>query len=116
MLNLKHDFPSLYQKDFSYLDTASSAQKPQVVIDAMADVMENHYANIHRGLYDYSQKTTSAYEAVREKVRAFINAQSTNEIVFTRNTVDWIITLTNNSYHPKLNLYPWCILLIHWAR
>ena len=97
MLNLKHDFPSLYQKDFSYLDTASSAQKPQVVIDAMADVMENHYANIHRGLYDYSQKTTSAYEAVREKVRAFINAQSTNEIVFTRNTTE-AINLVAQSY------------------
>jgi len=90
MLDVKSDFPSLFQKDLAYLDTASSAQKPQMVIDVMSDVMSNHYANIHRGLYDYSQKTTSAYEAVREKIRAFINAKSQNEIVFTRNTTESI--------------------------
>ena len=69
MLNLKVDFPSLYNKDIAFLDTAASAQKPQVVIDAMTTVMQGHYANIHRGLYDYSQQTTEKFEAVREKVK-----------------------------------------------
>jgi len=90
MLNLKSDFPSLFEKDIAYLDTASSAQKPQPVIDAMTSVMTDHYANIHRGLYDYSQKTTTAFEQVREKVRSFINAPSVNEVVFTRNTTEGI--------------------------
>ena len=90
MLNCKPDFPSLHGKDIAFLDTAASAQKPRVVIDAITHVMSDHYANIHRGLYDYSQKTTAAYEAVREKVRTFINAPSTNEIVFTRNTTEAI--------------------------
>jgi cysteine desulfurase/selenocysteine lyase len=90
MLNEKKNFSSLYQKDIAYLDTASSAQKPQVVIDAMTNVMSDHYANIHRGFYDYSQKTTSAYEAVREKIKNFINANSVNEVIFTRNTTEAI--------------------------
>jgi cysteine desulfurase/selenocysteine lyase len=85
----KSDFPSLTGKNFAYLDTASSAQKPRAVIDAMANVMENHYANIHRGLYDYSQQTTT-YESVRSKIAKFINANSVNEIVFTRNTTEGI--------------------------
>ena len=62
------------------MDSAASAQKPQAVIDAMTHVMEDHYANIHRGLYDYSQKTTTAYEAVRAKIGGFINAKSSNPI------------------------------------
>lgn len=86
----KSDFPSLYNKKIAFLDSAASAQKPQGVIDAMAHVMTDHYANIHRGLYDYSQKTTSAYEAVREKIRTFIHARSVNEIIFTRNTTEGI--------------------------
>jgi cysteine desulfurase/selenocysteine lyase len=90
MLNLKADFPALYNRDFSYLDTASSAQKPQVVIDTMTHVMSNHYANIHRGLYDNSQKTTQKYEDVRAKVQVFLNARSKNEVVFIRNTTEGI--------------------------
>jgi cysteine desulfurase/selenocysteine lyase len=90
LLDLKGDFPALAGRDFAYLDTASSAQKPQCVIDAMTYVMGDHYANIHRGLYDNSQKTTTAYEAVREKIQSFINALSKNEIVFTRNTTEAI--------------------------
>ena len=100
MLNLKHDFPSLYQKEFAYLDTASSAQKPQMVIDAMRDVMENHYANIHRGLYKYSQETTTAYEHVRETIRKFLNAPSVDEVIFTRNTTE-AINLVAQSYGHK---------------
>ena len=96
-LDLKKDFPALYGKDIAFLDSAASAQKPQVVIDAMTHVMTEHYANIHRGLYNYSQKTTTAYEAVREKIRAFINAGSVNEIVVTRNTTEGI-NLVAQSY------------------
>lgn len=88
MLNLKADFPALYDKEIAFLDTAASAQKPQAVINAMANVMQDHYANIHRGLYNYSQKTTETFEAVRKKVALFINAISDNEIIFTRNTTE----------------------------
>ncbi len=93
------DFPILSQlvggKRLAYLDTASSAQKPQIVIDAMRDVMTMHYANIHRGLYHFSQKTTAAYEQVREKVAAFINARA-DEIVFTRNATEAINLLAHS--------------------
>ncbi len=125
MLDLKSDFPSLYQKDTAYLDSASSAQKPQAVIDAMTHVMSDHYANIHRGLYDYSQKTTSAYEATRGKIKNFINANSDNEIIFTRNTTEAInlvaqsygreflregdeVILTEMEHHA--NIVPWQLL------
>lgn len=125
MLNVKTDFPSLFERDIAYLDTASSAQKPQAVIDAMAHVMENHYANIHRGLYNYSQKTTEACEAVRGKVQCLINAPSVNEIVFTSNTTEAInivaqsygraffkqgdeVILSEMEHHA--NIVPWQIL------
>ena len=121
----KSDFPSLYGKDFAYLDTASSAQKPQQVINEMKGVMENHYANIHRALYDYSQKTTTAYEAVRGKIASFINAPSNNEIVFTGNSTEGInlvaaswgranlsaddeIILSQMEHHA--NIVPWQLL------
>ena len=88
------DFPILAQKvnnkPVAYLDSASSAQKPQVVIDAISNLYDSHYANIHRGLYNFSQVTTEAYEAVRLKVANFIQAKNTNEIVFTRNTTEAI--------------------------
>ena len=90
----RDDFPALKEtmhgKPLVYLDTASSAQKPQAVIDAMRDVMSYHYANIHRGIYQFSQVTTAEYEAVRGKVAAFLNAPSEREIVFTRNTTEAI--------------------------
>ena len=121
----KSDFPSLCGKDFAYLDTASSAQKPQQVINEMKGVMENHYANIHRALYDYSQKTTTAYEAVRGKIASFINAPSNNEIVFTGNSTEGInlvasswgranlssddeIILSQMEHHA--NIVPWQLL------
>lgn len=125
MLDLKRDFPALYGRDVAYLDTAASAQKPRAVIDAMTHVMDSHYANIHRGLYDYSQQTTTAFEAVREKIRAFINAPSVNEVIFTRNTTEAInlvaqsygrtflqtgdeIILTEMEHHA--NIVPWQLL------
>lgn len=72
----------------AFLDSAASAQKPRQVIFAMNDVMQSSYANIHRGLYEFSQSTTSAYEAVRGKVATFINAPDENEIIFTRNSTE----------------------------
>ena len=84
------DFPILQSSDVAYLDSASSAQKPQDVIDAYTNIYNNHYANIHRGLYSFSQVTTQNYEAVREKVKNFINAPSADEVIFTRNTTEAI--------------------------
>jgi len=95
------DFPALAQpmngKRLAYMDTASSAQKPQVVIDAMNDVLSHHYANIHRGLYAHSQTTTQMYENVRGKVAEFIGARGEDEIVFTRNSTE-AINLVAQSY------------------
>ena len=123
------DFPvlaeSVHGKPVTFLDTASSAQKPQVVIDKMRDAMTHHYANIHRGLYHFSQVTTQEYESVRGKVMEFINAPSENEIIFTRNTTEAInlvahswggtylsphdeIILTAMEHHA--NIVPWQLL------
>lgn len=86
------DFPILgnAEKAIAFLDSAASAQKPAAVIAAMDGVMETHYANIHRGLYSFSQQSTAAYEAARHKVAQFIGAKTDNEIVFTRNTTEAI--------------------------
>jgi cysteine desulfurase/selenocysteine lyase len=90
----RSDFPILKTtmngKPLVYLDSASSAQKPSCVIDAMISRMEGCYSNIHRGLYSISQVLTEEFEAVRRTVSTFIGAQSENEIVFTRNTTDAI--------------------------
>lgn len=87
---MKENFPIFKNNpDLVFLDTAASAQKPKAVIEAMNEVMENYYANIHRGLYDLSQKSTEEYEKAREKVASFINAEN-NEIVFTRNATESI--------------------------
>jgi cysteine desulfurase/selenocysteine lyase len=101
--NYKSDFPSLYNKEFSYLDSASSAQKPQSVIDAMTHVMTDHYANVHRGLYNYSQKTTEKFESVREQIKNIINANSINEVVFTRNTTEAINLVAHSWGRHNLN-------------
>lgn len=86
---VRRDFPILsqqvYGKPLVYLDSAASAQKPTVVIDAMTEMMRTGYANVHRGLHYMANVTTEAFEDARETVRAFLNAASTDEIVFTRN-------------------------------
>ncbi|MEM7680015.1 MAG: aminotransferase class V-fold PLP-dependent enzyme, partial [Pseudomonadota bacterium] len=88
------DFPALAQpmngKPLAFLDTGASAQKPQVVIDAMNEVMEERYSNIHRGLYKISQDLTEQCENVRGKVANFLNAPSDKNIVFTKNTTEAI--------------------------
>jgi len=94
---IRRDFPILardvYGKPLVYLDNGASAQKPQVVIDAIAHAYSNEYANVHRGLHFLSNAATDAYEAAREKVRAFLNAGSIDEIVFTKNTTEAINTV-----------------------
>ncbi len=84
------DFPLLAgDPGLVYLDSAASAQKPAVVLDRMADFYIRDYANIHRGLYPLSERSSAAYEAARERVAAFLNADR-EEIVFTRNATEAI--------------------------
>ncbi len=73
-----------------YLDTASSAQKPRCVMDAVTDLYSRHYANIHRGLYELSEVSTRLYDEARDKVRDLLGAASSREIVFTRNATEAI--------------------------
>ncbi len=91
---IKKQFPALNSqvngKPISFLDSAASAQKPDAVIEAMAKVQREHYANVHRGLYKYSQDTTTAFEQARHTVATFLNANSDNETIFTRNATEAI--------------------------
>jgi cysteine desulfurase / selenocysteine lyase len=86
---LRADFPifeqEIHGKPLAYLDSAASSQKPRQVLDAMTEFYETSYANIHRGVYDLGERATEAYEGAREKARVFINAESTREVIFTRN-------------------------------
>jgi len=75
-------------KPLAYLDSAASTQKPRQVLDAMREFYEHSYANVHRGVYRLAERATEGYEGAREKVRAFVNASSTREIVFTRGATE----------------------------
>ena len=87
-------FPALQQsvhgKPLVYLDNAATTQKPRAVIDAIVRYYERDNANIHRGVHELSQRATEAHDEARAKVRAFLNARSTREIVFTRNATESI--------------------------
>jgi cysteine desulfurase/selenocysteine lyase len=89
---VRADFPILskqvYGKPLIYLDNAASAQKPKQVLDRMIYAYEHEYANVHRGLHYLANAATEAFEHARETVRAFINAASTDEIIFTRNATE----------------------------
>ncbi len=91
---IRQDFPILSQtirgKQLVFLDSAASAQKPRVVIDAMRTAMETQYANVHRGLHWMSERTTDAYEAARDAVASLMNAPDRDEIVFVRNSTEAI--------------------------
>jgi cysteine desulfurase/selenocysteine lyase len=125
---IRADFPILTQtirgKPFVFLDSAASAQKPRAVIDAMSHAAETQYANVHRGLHWMSERTTDAYETVRDQVAALLNAPSRDEIVFTANTTG-AINLLAHSYGSLLrpgqavlisemehhaNIVPWLML------
>ncbi|MEO6198301.1 MAG: cysteine desulfurase [Dehalococcoidia bacterium] len=123
---IRADFPILerrvHGKPLVYLDNAATSQKPRQVIKALVDYYENYNANIHRAVHTLGEEATAAYEAAREKVRAFINAPSTESVIFTRNTTEAInlvahswgraniqegdeILLTQMEHHS--NLIPW---------
>jgi cysteine desulfurase/selenocysteine lyase len=91
---VRQDFPILseevYGKPLVYLDSGASAQKPRAVIDAISNVYETEYANVHRGVHYMSQKATDAMEAARETVRAFINARDIREVIFVRGATEGI--------------------------
>ena len=86
--NYKNDFPIFQHTDVAYIDNAATAQRPQCVLDAVADFYRCHNANPLRGLYPLSVEATDIYEQARETVRGFIGAKSAREIIFTRNTTE----------------------------
>ena len=127
MDNIRQEFPIFSesgQLPLAYLDSAASAQKPRVVIEAMNDFLSKEYSNIHRGAYKLSSQATTNYENTRAKVASFLNAVSEKEIVFTRGTTESInlvaysfgeilstgdaILLTELEHHS--NIVPWQIL------
>jgi len=126
---LRGDFPILHERvnghPLVYLDSAASSQKPRQVIDAIRHHYEHHNANVHRGIHELSNRATEAYEAARQRVAEFINANSRDEIVFTRGTTEGLnlvaqtwalenlregdtILLTEMEHHS--NLVPWQML------
>jgi cysteine desulfurase/selenocysteine lyase len=127
---LRRDFPILDQEinghPLTYLDSASSSQKPRVVIDAVDDYYRSYNANVHRGIYTIGEKATAAYERARATTARFINAPDSHEIVFTRNATEAInlvayswgrrnigrgdqIVLTEMEHHA--HLVPWQLLV-----
>ena len=127
---VRRDFPILDQEinghPLVYLDSASTSQKPQVVIDAIDTYYREYNANVHRGIYTIGEKATAEYERARARVARFINAPDAHEIVFTRNATEAInlvayswgrqninrgdaIVLTEMEHHA--NLVPWQLLV-----
>jgi len=126
---VRADFPALAQqvhgRPLVYLDNAATTQKPKQVLDALRYYYENDNANVHRGVHTLSVRATDAHDAAREKVRAFINARSTREVVFTRNSTEGInlvaraygdahvrqgdeVLITTMEHHS--NIVPWQLL------
>lgn len=96
---LRRDFPILDQivndEPLVYLDNAATTQKPMQVLRAVTDYYEKDNANVHRGVHTLAERATAAYEAARERVRSFIHAASTKEVLFTRGTTTGINWVTN---------------------
>jgi len=126
---LRADFPILDQQvhghPLVYFDNAATSQKPRAVIDALVRYYERDNANVHRGIHELSNRSTNAFEAARERTRKFLNARSTEEIIFTRGTTEginlvanaWggkfikagdVILLTEMEHHS--NIVPWQLL------
>ncbi len=97
----KKDFPILEQrihgKPLVFLDSAGSSQKPQCVIDSLVNYYQMDHANIHRGVYELSQRATKLYEEARVRIQQFINAKQAHEIIFLRGTTE-AINLVAQSY------------------
>ena len=121
---IRKDFP-IFETGIAYLDSANTSQRPRQVTEAMMDYFEKFNSNIHRAAYRIAEEATVRYEAAREKVRDFINAASTKEIIYTRGTTEainllaysWgrknikqgdLIVLTVLEHHS--NIVPWQIL------
>ena len=121
---IRKDFP-IFETGIAYLDSANTSQRPRQVTRAMLDYFEKFNSNIHRAAYRIAEEATERYEATREKVRAFINASSTKEVIYTRGTTEGInlvahswgrrniaqddlIVLTILDHHS--NIVPWQIL------
>ena len=98
---IRQDFPilaeTIHGKPLVYLDNAASTQKPKAVLDAVRQVYEHDYANVHRGVHTLSQRATDLFEGSREKIRAFVNAGKIEEIIFVRGTTE-AINLVAQSY------------------
>ena len=118
-------------KPVAYLDSASSTQKPRQVLDAMREFYEHSYANVHRGVYRLAERATEGYEGAREKVRAYINAPSAREVIFTRSATEainlvayaWglenlgpgdVVVVTELEHHA--NFVPWQFIAARRAR
>ena len=97
---IREDFPILsrevYGKPLVYLDNGATTQKPRCVVEAITNEYYSVNANVHRGVHFLSQQATELHEASRETVRRFINARSTNEIIFTRGTTESINLLASS--------------------
>ncbi len=97
---IREDFPILdrkvYGKPLVYLDNGATTQKPRIVVDAITDEYYSVNANVHRGVHYLSQQATELHESSRETVRHYINARSTNEIIFTRGTTEGINLLVSS--------------------
>lgn len=115
MNNKQHNFPinkirkdfsilnkKIYNKDLVFFDNGATSQKPDIVIDTIAEFYKKYNANIHRGLYFLSEKSTELYEHARKKVQNFINAEHSHEIIFTKGTTD-SINLVASSFGQMLN-------------
>ena len=103
---LRRDFPvlgrSVHGKPLCYLDNAASSQRPRAVIDAISRYYEHSHANVHRGVHALSQEATDLFEGAREKVRGFVNAASTREIVFVRGTTEAVNLVAQSWGRPRL--------------
>jgi cysteine desulfurase/selenocysteine lyase len=113
---VRRDFPVLerrvHGKPLTYLDNAASSQRPRAVIDAISHYYETSHSNVHRGVHALSQEATDLYEGAREKVRRFIGARSTKEIVFVRGTTEAINLVAQSYGRPRLG--PGDEVLISW--
>lgn len=103
---VRRDFPILEEKIHGnrlvFLDNGASAQKPSAVIDRIQHAYSHEYANVHRGLHTLSMRATDAYEAARESVRGFLNAERVDEIIFTKGATEAINLVAQSFLGPKI--------------
>ena len=104
--SVRRDFPILarqiHGKPLVFLDSAASSQRPASVIAAVDEYETLHHANVHRGVYQLSQEATDLFERARERVRGFVNARSTREVIFTRGTTEAINLVAQSFGRPRL--------------